>query len=139
MLIIKPIQEKSMQEALALCCGVDYKVECLAYGAWLADTPEEAFNGEFVGLCQFKLGKAAVICDLAKAKGTDDTEAMFIMGRQTMNFIDLHGIHFCYYEGEGDETFIKWLGFRKDAEGKWAADLEAFFKHPCTADQVKKS
>ena len=127
MLIIKPIQDKDLQKELCGKCGISYDADLLAYGAWV--------HGEFVGMCQFKLGKVAHITDLAKAIGTDDTEAMFIMGRQTMNFIDLHGVHFSYFEGDCDDKFIMWLGFKKDEEGKWACDLETFFKHPCTADK----
>ena len=127
MLIIKPIQDKTLQEQLCIRCKVTYDPDLLAYGAWVSD--------EFVGICQFKLGEAAVITDLAKAIGTDDTEAMFIMGRQTMNFIDLHGVHFAYFEGDCDEKFIKWLGFKKDESGRWAADLEAFFKSPCASEK----
>ncbi len=134
MLIIKPIQDKSLQEQLAHRCNVPYDPDCLAYGAWIKpDLEGVETEGEFVGICQFKLGKAAHIVDLKKAVGTDDTEAMFIMGRQTMNFIDLHGVHFAYFDGEGDESFIKWLGFSRDEEGRWAADLEKFFKSPCSA------
>ena len=139
MLIIKPIQEKSLQEALCARCHADYDINCLAYGAWLKpDTDDVETEGEFIGICQFRLGKAATIVTLAKAVGTDDTEAMFIMGRQTMNFIDLHGVHGCYFEADGDEKFVKWLGFAKDEEGRWFCDLEKFFTHPCTADKVAK-
>lgn len=127
MLIIKPIQDKSLQEQLCIRCKVDYDPDLLAYGAWVSD--------EFVGICQFRMGKEAHIVDLAKAHGTDDTEAMFIMGRQTMNFIDLHGVHFAYFEGDCDEKFIKWLGFTKQTDGRWGADLEAFFKSPCASEK----
>ena len=128
MLIIKPVQDKALQEELAAKCNVEYDPDLLAYGAWVHD--------EFVGICQFRMGREAHITDLAKAVGTDDTEAMFIMGRQTMNFIDLHGTHFAYFDGDCDEKFIKWLGFSKDEEGRWACDLESFFKHPCTAEKT---
>ena len=127
MLIIKPVQDKDLQKELCEKCGVDYDADLLAYGAWV--------HGEFVGISQFKMGKEAHMVDLAKAIGTDDTEAMFIMGRQTMNFIDLHGVHFAYFEGDCDDKFIMWLGFKKNEEGKWTCDLETFFKHPCTADK----
>lgn len=130
MLIIRPIQDKFAQEQFCARCNVEYDPDLLAYGAWVSD--------EFVGICQFKMGEKATIVNLAKAVGTDDTEAMFIMGRQTMNFIDLHGVHYAYYEGEGDDTFIKWLGFKKDESGKWAADLETFFKSPCSAHKNKE-
>lgn len=127
MLIIKPIQDKELQSQLCIRCRVEYDPDLLAYGAWV--------DGEFVGICQFKMGEAARIVDLAKAVGTDDTEAMFIMGRQTMNFIDLHGVHYAYFEGDCDEKFIKWLGFTRDENGRWGADLAAFFKSPCASEK----
>ena len=127
MLIIKPIQEKTTQEELCSLCGAEYKADLVAYGAWV--------DKRFVGICQFRLGRVGAICDLKKATGTDDTEAMFIMGRQTMNYMDLHGTHAAYFEGDGDEKFIKWLGFRENEEGKWYADLSSFFKSPCSADK----
>lgn len=135
MLIIKPIQDKSYQEQLCARCKVEYDPDLLAYGAWVRDELDNEASGDFVGICQFKLGKSAHIVDLAKAVGTDDTEAMFIMGRQTMNFIDLHGVHTAYFDAECDERFIMWLGFKKDEDGKWFADLEAFFSHPCSAEK----
>ncbi len=130
MLIIKPIGEKSFQEELCEKCNVLYNPDLLAYGAWVDDA--------FVGICQFRMGKEGIIADLAKAVGTDDREAMFIMGRQTMNYMDLHGTHTAYFEGNCDEAFIKWLGFRKDNEERWWADLTAFFKAPCSSDKKEK-
>ena len=135
MLIIRPIQDKNMQAALCERCAAGYDPDLLAYGAWVSEDLETDKIGEFVGICQFKLGKEAHIVTLAKAVGTDDTEAMFIMGRQTMNFIDLHGVHYAYFEADCDEKFIMWLGFKKDENGKWAADLESFFKHPCASEK----
>lgn len=130
MLIIKPIEDKGLQEQLCARCRVSHKPDLVAYGAWVGE--------DFVGISQFRMGKVGVISDLAKAVGTDDTEAMFIMGRQTMNFMDLHGTHAAYFEGDCDEAFIKWLGFKKNDEGKWWADLTAFFKSPCSADKTEK-
>ena len=139
MLIIKPIQDKALQEALCIRCNAAYDPDCLAYGAWLKpDTDDVEVEGEFVGISQFRLGRPAVMVTLAKAVGTDDTEAMFIMGRQTMNFIDLHGSHACRFEADCEEKFVKWLGFTRDDEGHWFCDLEKFFTHPCTADKVTK-
>ena len=45
---------------------------------------------------------------------------------QLQDFIDLHGVHFAYFEGDCDEKFIKWLGFTKQTDGRWGADLESF-------------
>ncbi len=135
MLIIRPVQDKNYQKELCEKCGVEFDPDLLAYAAFINDAPDSKNSGEFIGICQFKMGKEAHIIDLAKAIGTDDTEAMFIMGRQTMNFIDLHGVHYAYFDADCDEKFIMWLGFKKDENGKWAADLEEFFKHPCASEK----
>lgn len=130
MLIIKPIQDKALQEELCQKCDITYKADLLAYGAWVSD--------EFVGICQFRMGNEGLIADLAKAVGTDDGEAMFIMGRQTMNYMDLHGTHVSYFEGDCPEDFIKWLGFRRNDEGRWYLDLATFFKSPCSSEKAEK-
>ncbi len=129
MLIIKPIQDKSEQEALCASCGVAYNPDALAYKAEVDEIP--------VGICQFRIrADAGYITDLAGVKGTDDWEALFIMGRQTMNFIDLHGVHRGIFAGKADEGLIKALGFEREGE-IWALDLEDFFAHPCAAERAK--
>ncbi|MBQ8510714.1 MAG: hypothetical protein IJ493_12485 [Clostridia bacterium] len=123
MLIIRPIQDKSYQEQLCADCGVSYDPDCLAYFAEV--------DGKPVGICQFRMGETASIRDLRPVLGTDDWDAMFIMGRQTMNFIDLHGVHAATFDGEGEESFILYLGFHKNDEGRWYVNLEGFFDSPC--------
>lgn len=125
MLIVEPVQEKDEQERLCKKCGVDYIEEAMAYSAWV--------DGELVGICQFgyKTDGGHIYC-LRAAVGTDDANALFIMGRQTMNFIDLTGQHEVWYDEtvEPSKNFSKLLGFR-EKDGKLWANLEGFFDHPC--------
>ncbi len=128
MLEIKPIETKEEQEALCRVCGIPFDADCLAYAARVDE--------QFVGICQFRIfEKEGKIFHLSPAPETDDREAMFIMGRAAMNFIDLCGVHFCRIEKDAaDEAMIRWLGFTED-EGGWIIDTEAFFKSPCSHEK----
>ena len=130
MLKVLPVQSKSEQEALCQKCNVTFKPELLAYAATVDD--------DLVGICQFKLtAEGGVLYDLAKvtdhvepAPGSD-FEAMFVMGRGTLNFIDLCGVHFATFVGDADEALLRAIGFEKNQEGVWAINLEGFFTDHC--------
>ena len=131
MLKVLPIQSKLRQEEICLKCKIKYNPDLLAYAA----TVDE----ELVGICQFKLtDKGGVLYDLAKVpdrtenKECSDFEAMFVMGRGTLNFIDLCGVHRAFFDAECDnETLIKAIGFSKNTDGRYEMDLTDFFKEPC--------
>ena len=122
MLEIKPIQDKSAQKALAELCGVPYMPDALAYSAY--------DNGLPVGISQFRImNDVGYIYHLCNTVGVDDFEALIIMGRATMNFIDLCDIHKAYFTGEGDRI-AKAIGFRL-VDGKYFADLTGMFESHC--------
>ena len=132
MLIIKPIQDEALQRALCESCGVPFRAGALCYQAHLGEGPDD--EDVFVGVSQFSVGEVdgeriiGRIWDLVNAPDVDDEEALFIMGRQTLNFMDLTGTHEAYFEAkDGDnEHLIKWLGFRM-TDGKWYYDLHGKF------------
>lgn len=131
MLKVLPIQSKITQEEICIRCGVSYDPDLLAYSATVDD--------ELRGVCQFKLtDKGGVIYDLAPAKDTFDFEALFVLGRGTLNFIDLCGVHYAYFRGlipdEQTERLIKAVGFKKSEQGSYEIDLEGFF----TTEHCKK-
>ncbi|MBR5219689.1 MAG: hypothetical protein IKV66_01755, partial [Clostridia bacterium] len=92
MLIIKPIQDAALQTALCERCGVPYRPGCLCYQAHLGEGPDD--ETVFVGISQFSVGEVdgeriiGRMMDLVTAPDIDDEEALFIMGRQTLNFMD---------------------------------------------------
>jgi hypothetical protein len=123
-----PIQQKSEQEALCARCGIPFEAELLAYQA----TVDEVF----VGVCQFKLTpNGGVIYHLAPTTDRPiDNEAMFVMGRAALNFIDLCGIHRAFYDGDESipgAQLLHAVGFRKNSEGRLEMDLTDFFSAPC--------
>ena len=122
MLECKPIQDKRDQAALCDACGVRFREECFAYGA--------TEDGKQIGICQFTIkGEYGHIFELACVKGTNDSEALFIMGRGVMNFIDIAGAHEAFWEGD-DSPLVRALGFA-DRDGKLYIDLGKFFENPC--------
>ena len=136
MLKVLPVQSKPQQEELCRRCNVSFKPDLLAYAA----TVDE----EFVGICQFRLtDRGGELFDLAKAadrpepadrkaRDASDFEAMFVMGRGTLNFIDLCGVHHAYFRGEEpDDGLLRAIGFTKNDEGVYEINLEGFFTDHC--------
>ena len=131
MLKVLPIQSKLRQEELCLKCNVPYDPDLLAYAA----TVDE----DLVGICQFKLtNEGGVLYHLAKVVGHvektagSDFEAMFVMGRGTLNFIDLCGVHRAYFRGENpDDALLRAIGFSKNEKDEYEINLEGFFTDHC--------
>ena len=121
MLKVLPIQSKLQQEEICLRCGVSYNPDLLAYAAY-DDTL-------LLGVCQFKLTEeGGILYDLAPAEGTDSFEGLFIMGRGTLNFIDLCGVSRAFYRGKIiNERLLLAVGFQKNENGEYAVNLEGFF------------
>ena len=125
MLKVLPVQSKITQEEICHKFGVEYNPDALAYSATVDD--------RLAGVCQFKVtADGGLVYDLAPALDFDNFEAMFVMGRGTLNFIDLCGVHRAYFVGEvKDEALLKAVGFSKNAEGKFEINLEGFFTDHC--------
>ena len=125
MLEVLPIQEKSRQETICHSCGVEYKPELMAYSAHV--------DGELVGICQFTMSAGGgELVDLANREGVKDTQALFVIGRATLNFIDLCGVHYAFCRSTDiDPVLLRAIGFSKNAEGIYDVDLTNFFDHPC--------
>ena len=131
MLKVLPIQSKISQEEICLRCGVKYDPDLLAYSATV--------DNQLAGVCQFKLSdKGGLIYDLAPVKDSFDFEAMFVLGRGTLNFIDLCGVHYAIYRGEvkdeQTERLVKAVGFKLTERGTYEVNLEGFFTDHCHKD-----
>ena len=125
MLEIKPIQTKEEQKEICELCGIEFDPDCLAYGA--------KENGKLLGVSQFRIfGKYAVIYDLVNALNINDLEALIIMGKGTLNFIDLCGVKEVIIK-EKNMKLVDILGFEKyeDENGIYKLDLTGYFDSPC--------
>ena len=125
MLKVLPIQTKAEQEEICKKCGVVYNPDLMAYSATV--------DGVLAGVCQFKLtDKGGMIYDLAPVENTYDFEALFVMGRGTLNFIDLCGVHKAFFMGDDkDEKLLKAVGFKKDEKNNYEINLDGFFTDHC--------
>ena len=128
MLKVLPIQTKAEQESICKACNVTFNPDLLAYSATV--------NGELRGVSQFKLtAEGGIVCDISPAIDTYDFEALFVLGRGTLNFIDLCGVHYALYTGkikdEQHERLLKAIGFKKTEKGSLEIDLNGFFTDHC--------
>lgn len=126
MLIVKPILEKEKQQEICQACGAVYDADLLACSAY--------DDEELVGFCQFALsGKTAILTDLRPKIGVDDFEAMFILARGTLNYIDLCGIHMARCTADaGDLSLIRAIGFQEINQNIFEMDLTDEFNGKCS-------
>lgn len=125
MLIVKPIEDKKIQEEVCAACGAVYDPDALAYAA----REDEAL----IGVCQFRLGAGcADVLDLKAAAGVNDYEGMFILARGTLNFIDLCGVHRARCAADaGDPSLLRAVGFREIDKNRLEMDLTGEFDGKC--------
>ena len=127
MLEIKPIEDKALQEQLCNEAGVKYLPDALAYVAYV--------NTFAVGLCQFGLKEnVGYIYNLTPmGRGAEDTEALFIMGRAVMSFMESCGAEYADMDDtDATEERIKFvIGFKRNDEGKFIIPIKGMFEHHC--------
>ena len=130
---ITPIQDAEAQKKYAALCGISAREGFFAYAMLDTDTLE------LMGMAQFEISaEVGYISELVPRIGYDDFEAMFILGRQTMNFIDLCGMHKVKASAvETEERLLRAIGFKKQENGEYFCDMDGMFdgKH-CSGHAV---
>ncbi len=123
---ITPIQDKARQKQICDVCGAELREDFFAYEMYDCDSLE------LMGMSQFQIGDVGYISDLREVEGRNDSEAMFILGRQTMNFINSCGATICYASLEaGEPRLLSSIGF-KDSDGtKLICNTEGMFDGKC--------
>ena len=124
---IKPIQDLALQKCFAKKCGCEAKIGYFAYG--MSDCETDAP----MGFSQFEIeSDESTLTDLRPAIGYDDFEAMFILGRQTLNFIDKCGSHKCKaYSTTADKQLLTSIGFKTEDEENYYCDMTGMFDGHC--------
>jgi len=125
MLIVKPIEDKKTQKEICDACGAVFDAELLACAAHV--------EADLIGVCQFAFsGDKAIIYDLRQKPGVNDFEAMYIMTRGALNFIDLCGFHRAVCTADaGDVTLIRAAGFTEVEKDHFEIDLTNAFTGKC--------
>lgn len=123
MLIIKPIQDKEYQAEVCHKCGFEYSPLSFAYSAKEDD--------KLIAGCQFDiLGEACEISGFEMVEGFDeDLEALIILGRAVLNFMELSGAKYCTF-GASEKRYARAIGFR-ETDGVWKITLEGLFDGKC--------
>ena len=129
---ISPIQDLNTQRRYAVLCGTKYIEGYFAYSM------TDAKSGELMGFSQFEIGEgSAFLSDLKPLIDTKDFEAMFILGRATMNFIDLCGVHIIKADSDtADNTLLRAIGFKEKDDGYFYADTTGMFEGKCDGHAV---
>lgn len=130
---ISPIQNKQLQAKYAEDCEVEFYSEAFAYS--MIDNETE----ELIGMSQFDITEEyGYIYTLCSKKGVTDFEAMFILGRATMNFIDTCGNSICRASAyAGEEKLLKAIGFVKGENEEYIADMKNMFNGHCNGKAVE--
>ncbi len=131
MIKVLPIQTKEEQEEICRACGVEYEARLMAYAATVDD--------KLAGVCQFTMNEKGGSIRSIACLGEKDFEILFLLGRATLNFMDLAGVHSAYFEDPNftDEDMIRSIGFEKQDDGKYFVDLTDFFVAPCKHHPMK--
>ena len=130
---ISPIQDENTKQKYLSECGTKAIDGSFAYQMVDQET------GELMGISQFDItSDGACITDLKTKIGYTDFEAMFILGRATMNFIDMCGIHTCSAKPDaGEERLLLSIGFKKSDNGLMFCDMTNMFSGHCDGEGVK--
>lgn len=136
MLVIKPIEDKSIQRELVAKCGGTYIDTALAYAAY--DCEDDSVTVRYpIGVCQFSLsGTDGVIDTLRTCPGVEDDEAMMIMARACTAFLYRCGFVQALIPQDGaDDILVKQLGFLRDESGVAHLDIVKYYTGPCHGEQ----
>ena len=129
---ITPVQSYEEQMKIAEMCGAEAMPGFFSYAM------RDAQTGELMGFSQFEIGEVGFISHLLPAKGYEDFEAMFILGRATMNFIDQCGTHTAKASDSGaDSRLLHAIGFRLDENQIYVCDMSGMFDGHCSGEAVK--
>ena len=123
---ISPVQDKAAEMDYLNTLGIEDD------GCGFTYAMTDVETGDLMAIARFDiLGNEGFISRLAEAPSRDDYEAMFILARQTMNFIDTCGAHFCRAASDcADERLLLAVGFKKDGNG-YFADMTGMFSGNC--------
>ena len=124
---ILPIQSKEEQAECAELCNAEYIAD--AFGYAMRDFETNAL----MGFAQFDIGgDNATLYALKPVKSADDFEAMFILGRQTLNFMEKCGAETVVASEEcADITLLKAIGFKGSDDGYYSIHIKGIFDGHC--------
>ena len=123
MLRARALRDIEEQKSCCSVCGMVHNPDMLYFAIFENETA-------CLGTLEFRFTKeGAVFTDVKPKVGTYDDEAMFILGKATLNFIDLVGPKYVEYAA-GDEKLCRLLEFYPK-NGVMQVNLNGYFDEPC--------
>ena len=120
------IQSCEESRECAKLCNTEYLDGYFAYAM------RDCKTNEVMGFSQFEIEEGfGVISDIKEREGLSDPEAMIILGRSTMSFLDMIGVNKLRAPLDcGDEALMKRIGF-EIIDGQYFADTRGSFEGHC--------
>lgn len=130
MLRARALRDINEQKACCEVCGMTHNPDMLYFAIFENET-------DCLGTMEFRFTKeGAKLTDVKPKIGTYDDEAMFILGKATLNFIDLVGPKYVEYAAD-DEKLCGLLEFFPK-NGVMQVNLEGYFDEPCKRHHDKE-
>lgn len=119
---ITPVQDIDTAKRHLAACGAKEKDGCFVYA--MTDYESE----KIMGISQFELSADyGYIYDIKEASELNDFEAMFILGRQTMNFINSCGLNIIRAPLDAaDKSLLCAIGFT-ESDGFYECNTDGMF------------
>ncbi len=130
MLAVKPLPDREKAGSICRRFGTDYSDEVFVYYAAEVDEGDLSSTDNLLGLCTFTLSNGLnEILFLDYAPGTHDTEAVIILSRAVMSFMNRCGVKTVKLSESISEEICSSLALR--IEDNRSVDLDSFFESPC--------
>ncbi len=124
---ITPAASEEERRSAAHICGIPLHDGSFMYRM------VDGTDGHLMGLSQFEISHGfGTLTHLAEVPGANDDEAMFILGRATMSFVESCGITTLYAALDAAPAQrLRALGFKESDRG-YVTDLSGMFHGHCT-------
>lgn len=130
MLRARALRDIEEQKSCCNVCGMTHNPDMLYFAIFENET-------DCLGTMEFRFTKeGAILTNVKPKKDTYDDEAMFILGKATLNFIDLVGPKYVEYAAD-DEKLCRLLEFFPK-NGVMQVNLEGYFSEPCKRHHEEK-
>ena len=129
---VQPVREPGLQAQIASLLGGKYIENTFAF---FAGEMEDDFTTvkQLIAQCQFSLTpEKAIIRSLEIAEGSEDDEAVTVLVRAVMSWLDKADVPFIEFDdGAASEEKIRSFSFRRNENGRYSVDLRKFYRSPC--------
>lgn len=129
---VTPVRSRELQAEMAAAVGCPFFENTFAFCAVeLSDDAEKVLG--LIALCQFTYTpEEAVIRSVGIMPGSESDEAVTVLIRGVMSFLDHAEIPFVYIdENAAAPDMLKAWSFRKTEDGRLGIDLKKFYRAPC--------